>query len=118
MSRGLGREQLAILRAVASDPDKQWSRFEIQRAAWGPHPAAWRPDSERVYGFTASGRALKNVALWRDDGGARLPNEESNFTRALRSLERRGLLERLHNPKGWMLTPAGLAEAKNLVPAP
>jgi hypothetical protein len=37
---------------------------------------------------------------------------------ALRSLERRGFLKTLHNPKKWMLTPAGLAEARNLTPGP
>jgi len=33
MSRGLGREQRAILWAVAADPDKRWRRIAIQQAA-------------------------------------------------------------------------------------
>jgi DNA-binding PadR family transcriptional regulator len=46
-----------------------------------------------------------------------MQNYESNFTRALRSLERRGLLERHKEPgchASYAITAAGISEAVKL----
>jgi hypothetical protein len=115
MSRGLGREQRAILWAVARDPDKRWRRGEIQQTVWGKHPHHQHQGGTAPYGYRKR-RWLKNVSWWRDGkDGKPLPNQESNFTRALRSLERRGLLERHQLPKchpSWTLTDAGMSETR------
>jgi hypothetical protein len=114
MSRGLGREQRAILAAAASAPDRCWQRAALQQAAWGkldPKTAALT--------ISLTGRPTKNVQPWRraPTTGAPLANEEGNFTRALASLERRGLLERHCHPDfgrrpRWTVTAAGLVQAR------
>jgi hypothetical protein len=84
----------------------------IQQETWGKHPHHQREGLKAPYGYKGH-RWLKNVAWWQG-GKARY---ESNFTRALRSLEKRGLLNRHQEPgchPSWTLTPAGLAEAHKL----
>jgi len=64
-------------------------------------------------------KRLKDVQLWRKAqyiaSGKSMANYESNFTRALRSLERRGLLARRQEPgrrPSWTVTDTGMAETR------
>ena len=113
MSKGLGREQRAILAAVAADPEKRWRRMAIQQAVWG---AQLR--NGHLTRSPEHGRPYRNVAWWRtDQDGARRQNYDSTFGRAIRGLERRGLIERRQEPgcrPSWELTATGAAEAAKL----
>jgi hypothetical protein len=109
MSRGLGRYQMEIIKAMAEDPERRWGRIELQQAAWGPQPGS-RPELLKRY--SRGDRPRKNVSWWKD-GKQRF---ESAFTRALQSLERRELVwsergtDHDGNPRGhtgWQITSAG-----------
>src|SRR5688500_8646880 len=104
MSRGLGREQKLILSTIANAPDKRWGRMEIQHAAWGAQVRHMGLKRNPQYS-----RPHRNVAWWRTDpDGERRQNFDSTFTRALGSLERRGLLARHKEPgchAWWIVTP-------------
>jgi DNA-binding HxlR family transcriptional regulator len=82
--------------------------MELQQVSWG--------EQKLYYGLRISngdGGRVKNVCWWRDHKEL----AESNFTRALRSLERRGILERRQQPgchPSWTLTILGIQEAKRL----
>src|SRR4051812_46573559 len=87
MSRGLGIEQRRILLAAATKPETWWRRMELQQAAWGIR----RPEYKlTVPEGLKPRRWVKNVWWWRDHKAL----NEGNFTRALRSLQKRGLLVR------------------------
>jgi hypothetical protein len=105
-----------ILWAVSSDPDKRWSRMAIQQAAWGERVSEGGL-KRRCSGFS---RPVRNITWWRTDmDGERRENYDSTFGRAIRSLERRGLLVRRQEPgchPSWMLTASGLSEAQKLAP--
>jgi hypothetical protein len=58
MSRGLGREQTRILRAVATDPSRWWSRMEIQQAAWGAQVRTGRLKRDPKHGRRQEGRRI------------------------------------------------------------
>jgi hypothetical protein len=110
LSRGLGVEQRNILAAAASRPSSWWRRMELQQVAWGGRR---RLDYDlTVPEGSKPRRWVKNVKWWRD--GKALT--EGNFTRALLSLEKRGLLKTGGREKGyhtrWMITEAGLARFK------
>ena len=113
MSRGLGREQKAILWAVAGDRNKRWSRMAIQQAVWGEQAR-----TGNLKRYPEHGRPYRNVVWWRTNrDGTKRQNYDSTFGRALRSLERRGLLDRHQLPgchPSWTLTEAGMAEARKI----
>ncbi len=95
MSRGLGVEQRAILQAAATTR-KWWERTALQQQACGKLIEA---------------RTHYWVKRWWRDGKELT---EGNFTRALRSLERRGLLFRRQDDPGchpsWLITNRGVDE--------
>ena len=103
MLRGLGVEQRGILAVLASKPEQWWRRAHIQQCAWGEQKPG---RGMRLY--SKRSRPMKNVCWWR--GGKQLA--EGNFSRALYSLERRGLVERDQRQYGgyphWKITKAGL----------
>lgn len=112
MSRGLGIEQRAILRAAATKPLKNWRRDELQQVAWGRRRTDY--DLRVPEGHEKRHHWIKNVRWWRD--GKALT--EGNFTRALQSLERRELMycnsykQRGEGwRRGWQITELGLAVA-------
>src|SRR4051794_36977569 len=87
MSRGLGIEQRGILLAAAARPGAWWPRMRLQQAAWGIR----RPEYKlTVPEGSKPRRWAKNVIWWRDHKAL----DEGNFTRAIRSLTKRGLLVR------------------------
>ena len=105
MSRGLGIEQRNILLAAAKRPHEHWQRMALQQEAWGIR----RPEYKLMVpeGRGTTHPWVKNVKWWRD--GKALT--EGNFTRALQSLERRGLLISRSINGGhttWRITPKGL----------
>jgi hypothetical protein len=105
MSRGLGIEQRTILAAAATRPCDAWRRMELQQAAWGKR----RPQYNLLEPMGSKPRRwIKNVRWWRNDKQL----TEGNFTRALLSLEKRGLLQATRLGKGyhtvWRITLKGL----------
>jgi hypothetical protein len=113
MSRGLGIEQRAILLAAAGRLTERWSRMELQQAAWG----RLRGDYKLTWpgGHSRSHHWVKNVRWWRGDKAL----TEGNFSRALRSLERRGLLRAVRAPgchTSWHITALGLEQVRQLSP--
>ena len=96
MSRGLGVEQRGVLAALQREPARWWRRAELQHAAWGQRRRDYQlqvPEGDRRHHW------IKNVVWWRDHKVL----TEGNFTRALRSLERRSLLVRHPSGRSYRL---------------
>jgi hypothetical protein len=122
MSRGLGSEQRRILLAVAEEPARAWRVLDIQQRVWGLSRFA-RGSRERLVKHPMGGWQ-RNVEWWRPD---RRANHDSNFSRALHGLARRGLIEGVRPPHVfdgevlwvprktcWRITDSGFAEAAKL----
>lgn len=102
---------------MATAPDRMWERIRIHQVTWGYHKHCEGSTEPKTYIRTAlGGRNRCNVASHRVDG-SELHN--SNFTRALSGLVKRGLAQRYKRPGGatrWQLTASGIEAARKLPP--
>lgn len=110
MSSGLGTEQRIVLAVVVRDTSRHWTRADIQRFAWSePGPGTGSQ-------ILPNNPGDKNVGRWGDNKEL----ADINFTRALASLVKRGLLERHLLPSGlltWKVTQAGIDETSRFMSA-